>query len=83
MNDEPTEIWATGARIWKNSKGQCHRDNGLPAVIFSDGWCQWYQNNEKLKEKGCTKEEVEEYRKPYYKQKKFDIKFNRFENLIK
>ena len=44
MNDEPTEIDEYGAKIWKNSEGQIHRDGDLPAIIESDGYCAWYQN---------------------------------------
>lgn len=33
-----------GAKIWKNSKGQTHRDNDKPAVICADGSKYWYQN---------------------------------------
>ena len=44
INDEPTEIWDDGTKIWRNPKGQVHRDNDLPAAIYADGCYQWYQN---------------------------------------
>ena len=44
MNDEPIEILDDGTQIWKNSEGQRHRDNDLPAIIRFDGCCQWHQN---------------------------------------
>ena len=45
MNDEPTEIFEDGTKYWRNSEGQTHRDNDLPATIASDGYCAWYQND--------------------------------------
>ena len=45
MNDEPTKINKWGTKIWLNSKGQIHRDHDLPAVIYSNGACVWYQND--------------------------------------
>ena len=129
MSNKPTEILDNGTKIWKNSEGRWHRDYDLPAVVWSDGSCTWYQNDkyhrdsdlpayidsngysswwkndkrhrdndlpaliwpdgkcewwvngELIKRKVCTKEEIKEYKKPYYKQKRF--KFNRFKKLIK
>ena len=108
MSDEPTIIDGVGTKIWKNSNDKFHRDNDLPAIIASRGYCQWYQNgkwhrdndlpaeifpngycarykNDKfIKKRICTQEEIEEFKKPYYLQKpKKNIKFNRFERLIK
>ena len=42
MNDEPTEITEDGFKIWRNSKGQIHRDNNKPALISPDGRCEWW-----------------------------------------
>ena len=41
MGSEPTEIWADGTKIWRNEKGQTHREDG-PAVIRSNGSQYWY-----------------------------------------
>ena len=105
MSDEPTEIDEFGTKIWKNSEGQWHRDNDLPAIIWNNGDCYWHQNGilhrdndlpaaiwadgccdwwidgKCVKVKDCTKKEIEEYKKPYYQQKRF--KFDRFKHLIK
>ena len=45
MNDEPTRINKWGSKIWKNFKGQLHRNNDLPAVIWTDGRCVWVKNH--------------------------------------
>ena len=34
----------TGTRRYYNSKGQLHREEG-PAVVFSGGSCEWWQND--------------------------------------
>ena len=81
-NDLPARIWTDGGYQWWQNN-ECHRDHDLPAVIGPDGSCSWYQHSEKIKEKYCTQEEIEQYKKPYYQQKKLKIKFNRFEKLIK
>ena len=82
-NDLPAVIWPDGYNAWWQN-GQCHRDNDLPAIIWADGSCAWYQNNECIKrKKQCTLEEIEEYKKPHYFQKVKNIKFDRFEKLIK
>ena len=107
MSDEPTEIRSDGTQIWKNNKGQRHCDNDLPAVIWPNGDCVWYQNDKRhrdndlpaaiwadgrcdwwvdgklIKVKHCTKKQIEQFKKPYYLQRKHDISFNRFKNLIK
>ena len=83
MNNEPTEIRLGGTQIWKNSERKYHRDGDLPAVIYPNGLCAWFQNGEFIKSKYCTKEEAKEYKKPYLQQKKFNTKFDRFEKLIK
>ena len=80
--DKPAVICINGDCFWLRN-GYYHRDNNLPAIIWPDIYtCKWYQNGIKIKEKQCTKEEIEEYKRPYYQQKKF-VKFNRFEKLIK
>ena len=33
----------TGTRRYYNSKGQLHREEG-PAVVYSGGSCEWWQN---------------------------------------
>ena len=33
----------TGTRRYYNSKGQLHREDG-PAVVYSGGSCEWWQN---------------------------------------
>ena len=49
---KPTEIDSEGTRVWKNSKGQLHRDNGLPAVIYKNGDKYWYQNGKYHRDNG-------------------------------
>ena len=44
--DPPTEIDSEGTKIWKNLKGELHRDNG-PAVIYKGGNKYWYQNGKR------------------------------------
>ena len=79
--DLPAKIKSNGwCEWWVN--GLRHRDNDLPAQIYSYNFCRWFQNGEFIKARECTKKEAEEYRKPYYQQKKL-TKFNRFEKLIK
>ena len=38
------ELSSNGAHRWRNSQGQLHRDNNLPAVIDPDGTLSWYIN---------------------------------------
>jgi len=42
--DPPTTIDNKGMKIWKNSKGEIHRDNDLPAKIDKYGNMNWYRN---------------------------------------
>ena len=107
MSDEPTEIDINGTQIWMLPKskwhrdndlpavirtdgycawyqnGELHRDNNLPAVIWPDGWCEWYQDGWLVKQKRCIQEGIKEWKKPHIFQKNKNIKFNRFEKLIK
>jgi hypothetical protein len=32
-----------GSKIWKNKKGEIHRDNDLPAIEYYNGTKVWYQ----------------------------------------
>ena len=45
MSDKLIEINEYGTQCWKNSKGQFHRDGDLPAIVYSDGGCEWFKNN--------------------------------------
>jgi len=45
--DPPTKINFEGTKFWKNSKGEFHRDNDLPAVIYKNGSKYWYQNGKR------------------------------------
>ena len=82
-NDLPAIVWPDGRCEWCIN-GLRHRDNDLPAVIWPDDWCYWYQNDRYIREAQRTKEETEQYKKPYYLQKpKKKIKFDRFKKLIK
>ena len=45
-NDQPTEIDDDGNKFWKNSLGQFHRDNGLPAIKYTRGSKYWYVNGQ-------------------------------------
>ena len=82
-NDLPAVIGVSDLHVWYQNGYRC-RDNDLPARIWSDGLCEWWTNGAFIKEKRCTDEQVEEYKKPYYLQKsKKNIKFDRFEKLLK
>ena len=37
------EIDKSGTKIWRNSRGQCHREDG-PALEFANGKKYWYIN---------------------------------------
>ena len=39
-------IDSDGNQRWYNSDNQLHRDNDLPAVIYSSGTQYWYKNNQ-------------------------------------
>jgi hypothetical protein len=39
-------INANGDKIWRNVKGEIHRDNDLPAIEWYDGDKEWYQNGQ-------------------------------------
>jgi len=43
FDDEPAIIWSGGTKYWYKD-GLLHRDNNLPALIFSDGDCGYYKN---------------------------------------
>ena len=79
-NDLPAIIRPDGYHVWYQNN-QWHRDNDLPAKIWPNGMCEWWINGRFIKEKQCTKEEIEGYKKSYYLKKA--LKANRFENLIK
>ena len=79
--DLPAVIHPDGhCQWWQN--GDWHRDYDLPAKIYSDGRCEWWINGKFIKRKKCIKEEIEEYKKPHYLQRN-NVKFNRFEKIIK
>ena len=41
----PTEILSSGIQVWKNAKGDIHRDGDLPAIINAEaGFESWFQN---------------------------------------
>ena len=65
ISDKPTIVTEGGIQIWTNFDGNYHRDHDLPAWIEPNGHCEWYQNNYYIKQRQCTPEEVEEFRKPY------------------
>ena len=33
-----------GNKFWRNKHGKLHRENGLPACEFFDGYKYWYKN---------------------------------------
>ena len=45
------EIDKNGAKVWRNSRGQCHRENG-PAVEYTDGTKEWHINGKCHRENG-------------------------------
>jgi outer membrane lipoprotein-sorting protein len=40
------EVNKYGTERWYNKDHRLHRDNDLPAVIYSDGGKEWFQNGE-------------------------------------
>jgi len=44
VDDENDYQLEHGDKIWSNKKGQIHRDNDKPAIIYSDGTQHWYKN---------------------------------------
>ena len=81
--DLPAFITYDGKGYCWYRNGNFHRDHNLPAEIHFDNFCRWWINGVIIKDKYCTQEEAEEYRKPYYFQKLKKTEFNRFERLIK
>ncbi len=51
MGNTPTETTNDGPQIWKNEKGELHREDG-PAVIFPNGRKEWYINDKLHREDG-------------------------------
>ena len=47
-----------GDKIWKNEKGQYHRNDG-PAIEYANGVKQWYKYNELHRENGPAIEWVD------------------------
>jgi len=43
FDDEPAMIYDNGTKYWYKD-GLLHRDNNLPAIIYSDGDCGYYKN---------------------------------------
>jgi hypothetical protein len=43
--DKPTKIDGNGNKYWHNKAGELHRDNDLPAIVYTNGSQQWYQND--------------------------------------
>lgn len=38
-----------GTQSWYDEHGLLHRDNGLPAIIYTDGAKAWYKHGEFIK----------------------------------
>ena len=51
MGSEPTEILIDGTKIWRNERGEIHREDG-PAVIYPNGKQCWYINGKFHREDG-------------------------------
>ena len=49
--DKSTEIDSLGNKIWKNDKGECHREDG-PAIEYANGSKHWLINGEFHREDG-------------------------------
>lgn len=45
FNDRPTEVLENGIKIWRNTAGQIHRENG-PAVEYASGTKEWFRNGQ-------------------------------------
>ena len=44
-NDENDYKLEYGEKIWRNKKGQIHRNYDLPAIIYANGTQEWYKEN--------------------------------------
>ena len=42
--NKPTEIDSFGGLTWENIFGELHRENDLPAVIYTSGEKEWWKN---------------------------------------
>ena len=52
QNNELTITDKDGNKVWRNSRGELHRDKDLPAVIHPDGSCSWYQEGQLHRDNG-------------------------------
>ena len=50
------EIDKYGNKIWYNSQGQFHRDDGCPAAEYASGHKEWYINGKLHREDGPASE---------------------------
>ena len=41
-----TCLLAEGAQIWRNGRGELHRDGDLPARIWANGGQEWWVNDQ-------------------------------------
>jgi hypothetical protein len=48
--NKPTEITPDSTKIWRNKKGQFHRENDKPAIEYYNGGKKWYINGLKHRE---------------------------------
>ena len=51
MKKSTMKIGFNGAKVWTNSQGNYHNEEG-PAIIFSNGENFWYINGERHREDG-------------------------------
>ena len=87
LAEKPTEIDSYKNKIWKNNKGQYHREDS-PAVIWSDGTKHWYLNGKRHREDGPAIEYSNGYKEWYidglnYSEEEFNKKvseMNKSEN---
>lgn len=77
--DNPT-IDSCGTKIWYNSAGEFHRDNG-PAIEYANGDKTWYQNGKLHRLDGPAIEFVNGYKSWSYRGK--EVKCSSQENFEK
>lgn len=46
-NAPPDEIDSAGNKYWLDSNGEIHRDYDLPAIVYIDGFLEWYSHGRK------------------------------------
>ena len=69
--EEPTEINFNSTMIWRNEDGEFHRENDLPAMIYSNGSKCWYKNGQFHRDNNLPAIIFSDGGKTWYKNGKF------------